>query len=368
MATQNVLQKLYLDVVDSRGQLTTMTLSASSSSFGDTTSIKSIFQAGGHAVNITRIFPHPSLPIVATLDATNHLLIWQRNISDLKQTEIAHYKEQFQFTWLCSDQRSLGLFVFQLQDSFRLIVVEYALDNQIEPIELCRFDIDLFCSNLSEMDVFSSGPFLFLQSSAATLIGHMANLTSSESVKRLHPIPLRSLQYRPIHPSGFLYSAKDPVTGSIQIAKLNSGDSSDVTFQPIGKPFLPQYHHTLVIQPGVVFNWEKDGQTFRGQLLTSITTGFAEWCTLDEIEFTIPLSIAKEDVIVRSTEHFNLNNLVMVIIGRAIFSFTIFNDEKLVLKRTVSLGVVPIETSSKTGSMQLQCLYTTPNRKRLQKF
>ena len=37
------VQKLFLDVVDSSGQLTTMTLSASNS-FGETTSIKSIFQ------------------------------------------------------------------------------------------------------------------------------------------------------------------------------------------------------------------------------------------------------------------------------------------------------------------------------------
>ena len=86
------VQRLFLDVIDSHGQLTTMTLTTASS-FGDTTSIKSIFQAGGHAVNIVAFHPHPILPLVATMDAENRLLLWKRDLATLKQFEAGFFKK-----------------------------------------------------------------------------------------------------------------------------------------------------------------------------------------------------------------------------------------------------------------------------------
>jgi len=74
-----------------------------------------------------------------------------------------------------------------------------------------------------------------------------------------------------------------------------------------------------------------------------------------------------EEIKAISIDHFNLSNLIIVIIGRAVLTFSIFNDEKS-LKRTVILGDYSIEAKSKTGSVQLQGIYTTPNRKMGFKF
>ena len=95
-------------------------------------------------------------------------------------------------------------------------------------------------------------------------------------------------QYRPIDNSAFLFSSKNPATGSIQMAKL-VGEN----FEEMGAKFLSKFQNSFVIQPGVVFTWQKEKEIFRGQLLTSIVSGFDEWNVLDEIEFTIPVTVSK---------------------------------------------------------------------------
>jgi len=138
------------------------------------------------------------------------------------------------------------------------------------------------------MEVFSSGKYIFLQSPSVTLIGLVDNLLRDLSRFKFDEMNAAIAQYRPIDNSAFLFSSKNPATGSIQMAKL-VGEN----FEEMGAKFLSKFQNSFVIQPGVVFTWQKEREIFRGQLLTSIVSGFDEWNVLDEIEFTIPVTVSK---------------------------------------------------------------------------
>ncbi|CAG5114258.1 Oidioi.mRNA.OKI2018_I69.chr2.g8320.t1.cds [Oikopleura dioica] len=307
MASVGASQKIFVDVVDSDGNLVTLTLSSSTNSFGDTTSIKSLCQASGHPAEITTIDAHPELPVIATGDELGNVFIVKRLMNKAHHKSVFKFDSEVVLKWIQSPEEMTSEILVAIEKKAKeLIVYSIIIDNGVMKR---RHSWNLPVENVQG-----------IHRSKSNLI-----ISSPERNLLIDPIEEKVKEININCVITGIAGQQEDFYVSKQGSSLNFFHESEIN-APICPSINISDDNVLSAGPGLIFSWSHSGKQIECNLHSSIHTGFELWEFLDQLTIELATECWMESPKAFLFEHSNLTSTVFFLIGRTILTVEILQQ------------------------------------------
>lgn len=307
MASVGASQKIFVDVVDSDGNLVTLTLSSSTNSFGDTTSIKSLCQASGHPADITTIDAHPDLPVIATGDEHGNVFIVKRLINKAHHKSVFKFDSEVVLKWIQSPEEMTSQILLALEKkSHELIIHSIIIDNGVMKR---KQSWNLSISNFQR--VYCSNSKLIISCRDKNLLIDPLDETFKQLEINSDIVGISGQQ------QDFFISRQRNSLSSYHVTNLKTTICPSLTCSD---------ENILLAGPGLVLTWTDSRMKIECSLHSTTHTGFEMWELLDTLTIEKCPNSFSENPKAFIFEHPNLTSTVFFILGRTILTVNVLQQ------------------------------------------